>query len=340
MADIEHSDRAEIWGAFSPADHLRRRAFVADVLIYDRMVVPVPPKVDDPLAEKWRHRWNSQRQAELIQVIKAGGRDHIIEVPWDDQRQIKWEAYDEDTFHRSSRLEAASQVENDVADVQNRRAANPDTPKQFSERSYLVDYQQQVNDEALARTIPDRCRVTVVAAYGSYGQFRKDVTVGLADSDSTEDYLLGAFAWPLLVPSSSLRSDEDLLREAVELAALKEVEDYRTAYHDWRYRLMTGHRSAESAEVELTEMIGDYKNAVRAAHISTAWRTAVIVLVGGAAATIGSFVAGPAGAFVGGLGAKGADQVFSAWKLKVSTPETVMPAALFHEARKRFGGWS
>ena len=42
----------ELWGTFSVRDHLRRRAFIADVLLYDRLVIPYPP--DDEQRREWR----------------------------------------------------------------------------------------------------------------------------------------------------------------------------------------------------------------------------------------------------------------------------------------------
>ncbi len=43
-----------LWGTFSVVDHLRRRPFVADVLLYDRLVVPVPD--GDEEVKRWRDR--------------------------------------------------------------------------------------------------------------------------------------------------------------------------------------------------------------------------------------------------------------------------------------------
>jgi hypothetical protein len=34
----------ELWGTFSVGDHLRANSFVAELLLYDRLVVPVPPQ--------------------------------------------------------------------------------------------------------------------------------------------------------------------------------------------------------------------------------------------------------------------------------------------------------
>jgi hypothetical protein len=40
----------ETWGTFSVTDHLGRRAFVADVILYDRLVIPVPDAEERRLA--------------------------------------------------------------------------------------------------------------------------------------------------------------------------------------------------------------------------------------------------------------------------------------------------
>ena len=54
-----------LWGCYSVADHLPDRAFVADLLLYDRLVVPVPADDDLP---RWEARWKPARQAELLDV--------------------------------------------------------------------------------------------------------------------------------------------------------------------------------------------------------------------------------------------------------------------------------
>ena len=41
----------EIWGTFSVSDHLRERPFVADLLLYDKSVVPVVPQNDEEVRE-------------------------------------------------------------------------------------------------------------------------------------------------------------------------------------------------------------------------------------------------------------------------------------------------
>lgn len=71
----------ELWGVFSVADHLRRRSFVADVLIYDRLIVPVPAEREGELWRKWERRWDPARQAELLGVIEAELPGLVRRVP-------------------------------------------------------------------------------------------------------------------------------------------------------------------------------------------------------------------------------------------------------------------
>ena len=53
-------DDWELWGTCSVRDHLARNAFVAEVLLFDRLVVPVPPAGDETEEkERWRKDWDS-----------------------------------------------------------------------------------------------------------------------------------------------------------------------------------------------------------------------------------------------------------------------------------------
>ena len=47
----------EVWGTYSVRDHLREHPWAADVLLYDRLVVPVPPEPGDPRDPAEWARW-------------------------------------------------------------------------------------------------------------------------------------------------------------------------------------------------------------------------------------------------------------------------------------------
>ena len=45
----------ELWGSYSVKDHLRARPFIADLFLYHRLMVPVPP---DEHGAEWK-RWQT-----------------------------------------------------------------------------------------------------------------------------------------------------------------------------------------------------------------------------------------------------------------------------------------
>src|SRR4051794_5790277 len=61
----------ELWGTFSVRDHCEERPFVADVMLYDRLIVPVPS--DSTEWERWQHPdqdWDPARQKRLLDVFR------------------------------------------------------------------------------------------------------------------------------------------------------------------------------------------------------------------------------------------------------------------------------
>jgi hypothetical protein len=86
---MTEDDSFEVWGTFSVRDHLQPWAFVAEVLIYDRLVIPVPPDGDNDEWKRWvGERWDPRRQRELLEVVG----DLAVQVEWDEDRRGKWGA--------------------------------------------------------------------------------------------------------------------------------------------------------------------------------------------------------------------------------------------------------
>jgi hypothetical protein len=57
----------ELWGTFSVRDHLVDRAFVADVLLYDRLVLPTLP--EQTPENEWPESWNLAKQKTLLRDL-------------------------------------------------------------------------------------------------------------------------------------------------------------------------------------------------------------------------------------------------------------------------------
>jgi hypothetical protein len=83
----------ERWGSFSVADHTATERLVTDVLLYDRLVFPVPP--DETERARWRQNgW----EPELLDERLTQLRDRAIKVPWDEKNRHQfpklWNAYE------------------------------------------------------------------------------------------------------------------------------------------------------------------------------------------------------------------------------------------------------
>jgi len=68
----------QIWGAFSVHAHLQPlKAFVADVMLYERLLIPVPAEYEWISWE--RQGLDPSRQNRLLDIL--GNR--AVQVPWD-----------------------------------------------------------------------------------------------------------------------------------------------------------------------------------------------------------------------------------------------------------------
>src|SRR5690349_7723919 len=98
-----------LWGTFAVDDHRRENAFAREVLLFDRLVIPVP--ADDVERRRWRspragEDWDPDRQERLLALL---GHQHAAGV---DGARLAWTMpWTEDTWRRaSSRLQVASTI--------------------------------------------------------------------------------------------------------------------------------------------------------------------------------------------------------------------------------------
>ena len=75
----------ERWGAFSVKDHIDAAALAADVLLYDKLRLPVPDNAKE--VERWeRMGWKPGLQRERLDVLG----DLAEPIQWDENRQQIW----------------------------------------------------------------------------------------------------------------------------------------------------------------------------------------------------------------------------------------------------------
>lgn len=320
----------QLWGTFSVADHLRKRAFVADVLIYDRLLIPVPVPED---IERWESRdWRPDQQRQIIEVLKEGDPSRVQEIPWTG----RWE---EEFAERKEKLAAAAA--HDVSEIQDAKRANPNTLGQYLERLFLVDYRNRTGGDGILQGVPPM-EVGVVPAYGSIDDFIRGFDAAeINEIQGRPDRLLGGFVWPFAVPADSKRSDLDLLRRAVDFANREEVHNYRMAFHRWRRDMLMHGFTTDSALEQLRDQTAVYASWVRRQGVRTIASGACLV------AGVGAGVAGAILNLVGPLEA-GAAVTAGAAAAPVIGPVTARlfrgrrslvspansPAALFWQAQK------
>ncbi len=66
----------QVWGTFSVKDHCDPSAFVAEVMLYDRLVIPRPP--DERERSRWSEvGWHPDRLDVLLQIL--GERAYVVD---------------------------------------------------------------------------------------------------------------------------------------------------------------------------------------------------------------------------------------------------------------------
>jgi len=332
------STESALWGTFSVIDHRRRRPFVADVLLYDRLVIPVPNGPDE--VTRWRGlRRDPDLQSHLLDIVG----DLAVKVPWTLQLADTWAKQHADkntwdnNYESSVRDDVAQAVAFDANNIEMMRrntsasamqgliADSPDDPAFMLTRMVLADEIGSRKDRALLAGIPRADEVKAVVAYGSYNRFKASRGT-LAKQPEAGGQPVSTFGWPFLVPSGSNRTDDDLLREAVELAHTDEIGEWRNAVQRWQRDAFIEGKSDVEARTQMEGLMRQYAAVARKRkiRIRSRWAFAVSAAAAGAAAVAFPPLGIPAALF--GLGAL---------LPSGNTPNNLKAAVMFHEASRR-----
>ena len=299
------------WGTFSVSDHLRDFAFVSEVLLYDRLVIPVPSGDDE--WQRWERIGRKPgKQKDLL--MRLGNR--AFELPWTLERHEKWatEYYGEKVIEEKDvdKGEVRERVVEGIAfDLKNvavereKIREDPESAAQYITRQVIAngeDWGKNVRQiEALVKEEVD---IQAFPAYGSREHFEESQGYILRPGVIPGARPLLIFEAPFLVPHGKTAAHEELLACAVELSRREEISAWRNAFYAWRTSVMERGLSPEQARQELESKREAYAAAVRAA-VGKEFQTRLIWAIGifaasaataGAAATIASLPAVAAGA--------------------------------------------
>jgi hypothetical protein len=202
-----------LWGCYSVADHLEDRAFVADLLLYDRLVVPVPAPDD---VARWEEHWDPERQRTLLDIL--GGFAERVEWSTALREQFgrEWSPadaaldIDDSAFGRTRRILAQELRGKELEEGDVRAVAVYAKPDRFD------------REWQLTRTLPFVRRSVRVEP----GALREVV-----DSAPLERQRLAKVVVTRLVVPDEGRSDEEVLKRTVDLVSRNDVSDRRAAFH-------------------------------------------------------------------------------------------------------------
>ena len=308
----------QTWGTFSVTDHLGPRGFVADVVLYDRLVIPVPD------AEE-RERWTDlgrrpdvlDRKLDILEKLADRPEDSLVErLAWTaDFRNYLDEVYPYE--REEARRDTTNPVWGDAAD------------------------RLMLSDTLRSGTLGEVPTPEIVPAYTSYSAVDSDFKLGTVSAGRVarpDDRLVGVIGWEFLVPEDSALDDDSLLKQAVRLVQDEGFRAAREAFHEFRRDVTRLGASPEQFLGELESKLLDYQKATeragRARVRTTTLRAFALV---GASLGLATAIAAmpPVGMATAALGVAGVG-VDIGWRTRGGR-EGPKAVAMFHDARKHFG---
>ncbi len=306
----------EVWGTYSVRDHLREHPWAADVLLYDRLVIPVPSapdSLDDPAEwARWQDNgWQPERQRELLTVL--GKR--AVPVVWNPFLRQQWADLHDDSLLLARQLGA--------------EAHRPTATDPYMATAMV-----------LGQGLPSRVTaVTAVATYRSAAELEAAVELRkLGPRDPLPaGQVVVVIGREFLTPDpGEFHDDEDLLRAALAIED-DDVRRRRAAYWRWqreflRDGMFVDQDSVTAAVEEMQDLIADEHRAVRRSRVRLVTLFALAAVTAGVGLLTGPLApATIAGAFLS-VGQFAASETFNAME-----PRQPSPAGLLITARKELG---
>ncbi len=258
----ERTQWHELCATFSVRDHLHPGAFIPEVLLYDRLIIPVMPREHDGISraeadeerERWKD-WDPDRQSLIVEKLKSRLGDRIIDVPWTKDLRDEW----------SHAMDETSAPEN--VDVVIGRAVRFAHKNGYWETGRIV----QKFAPAMAKT------VVAVSSYRSLDDLtaRTGIRSRRPNERVEAANLLAVLGFELLVPDDDGRAELAQLDEAAKVATDPSYREKRTALYQWQQQFIkAGKTDAASIETAVEHMHG----LVQKLHEATRWRFAKRIL--------------------------------------------------------------
>jgi hypothetical protein len=237
----------EVWATYAVNDHCVPRAFTADVMLYDRLVIPIPPDNPTEGDKKLWANYDVGRQERMLQILGARART----VKWNSQQREQWKA----------RFESAKAVAGATG---------------------TLDF--QMTRTQLTKGLPPTVTsVEAVSSYRSYKEITNELKIRGADGKKLQDGAVTAvLGREFMVIDEPGMSDEEALKEAVVLSADGSYRQKRASYWRWQreflnYEVFTDENALKLAVEEMRELIHDQNTAIKLNKIRLVAKYAFLV---------------------------------------------------------------
>lgn len=289
----------ERWGSLSVDDHVDTQALVANILLYDRLVIPVMTEQPDRDERAyWVGKgWDPDLQTDRLALLE----ELAIRRPWNKARREKFQ----------------TRVKQLAAERQDAR---------------IIDRKQDTREilaqEQVVEKPPGVQGVTVVAAYNSTAALKDDFSITNAkDHLSAQAYLLSR---RLAVPADLSNPDKSI-REAIKLSRDQEFQARRNDLFDWQdLAVARGWRPQDAVE-RISEMADRYNVMVEDAVGKVRWKFAFTIFGIGIAFATGGLVGAAAAATLSVI------QFVKLDRKPVIEAGNTQPAAMFHDIKESLG---
>lgn len=251
----------EIWGTYSVRDHTLPGAFLADLMFYDRLVLPVPQPGEE--ADWERENWAPANQAGLIEELARF--DRVKTVPW---RLGTWER----------------EKENFTKDLAERSSLDIEVARDVARDAFLFTRTRLIED------LPRHVRgVTAVPTFADAGTLAGAIGLQRGKAGelnmSAQSMAAAAMRLKFLAPKPDGRTRLENLVPVLEKTGEKDVRKARDAFWRWQRDffgddVVTEQASLDAAAEEMADLIADLERALRWDRIRTAAQ--YLFLAGGA----------------------------------------------------------
>lgn len=195
----------ERWATLSVKDHIKTQDLITNVLLYDRLIFPVPPKGEEKEFLRWEK--NGWQPGLLRERLATLGEDSVVEVPWDEYKRQMLKEY---------KMKQLEDIKFDVTNEIN--LVKEGGPYGMTRKFLAQDQKLNITD----------FNIDVVTAYSSEENLDSDF---ILESDVMHSNTNVLFGQKIKVPTGD--NLEEVLVKSTELSKGRNFKKHRSKFYEW-----------------------------------------------------------------------------------------------------------